>query len=91
MLRSDLAALYSVPVRALVEVVRRIPMPPRGFPLCACFGRVQILEVTEAGLAMRSGVLRSARAVPVDIAIMRTLVQLRALPATLADLRREIE
>jgi hypothetical protein len=53
---------------------------PEGFPVSAYFGRVQILEVTEQGVAMLSSVLRSARAVQVNIAIMRTFVHLRALP-----------
>jgi hypothetical protein len=40
---------------------------------------------------MLSSILRSARAVQVNIAIMRTLVHLRALLATHEDLRRKIE
>lgn len=46
---------------------------------------------TEQGVAMLSSVLRSKRAVEVNIAIMRTFVKLRELLATNAALRREIE
>jgi ORF6N domain len=47
--------------------------------------------VTEQGVAMLSSVLRSARAVEVNIAIMRTFVQLRRLMDSNADLARKIE
>src|SRR5947208_7370416 len=43
------------------------------------------------GVAMLSSVLRSARAVEVNIAIMRTFVQLRQLMDTNRDLGRKIE
>jgi hypothetical protein len=46
---------------------------------------------TEQGIAMLSSVLRSARAVEVNIAIMRTFVQLRRLMDTNSDLARKIE
>jgi ORF6N domain len=46
---------------------------------------------TEQGVAMLSSVLRSSRAVEVNIAIMRTFVQLRRLMDTNADLARKIE
>jgi hypothetical protein len=46
---------------------------------------------TEQGVAMLSSVLRSERAVEVNIAIMRTFVQLRRLMDTNADLARKIE
>jgi hypothetical protein len=46
---------------------------------------------TEEGVAMLSSVLRSARAVEVNIAIMRTFVQLRRLMDTNRDLGRKIE
>src|SRR5438034_1639179 len=46
---------------------------------------------TEQGGAMLSSVLRSARAVEVNIAIMRTFVQLRRLMDTNRDLARKIE
>jgi hypothetical protein len=46
---------------------------------------------TEQGVAMLSSVLRSTRAVEVNIAIMRTFVQLRRLMGTTRDLARKIE
>jgi hypothetical protein len=45
----------------------------------------------EQGVAMLSGVLRSRRAVQVNIAIMRTFVQLRRLMDSNRDLARKIE
>ena len=46
---------------------------------------------TEHGIAMLSSVLRSPRAVAVNIAIMRTFVQLRRLMDSNRDLARKIE
>src|SRR5437667_8703370 len=46
---------------------------------------------TEQGVAMLSSVLRSSRAVQVNIAIMRTFVRLRRLMDTNRDLARKIE
>jgi len=46
---------------------------------------------TEQGVAMLSSVLRSPRAVEVNIAIMRTFVQLRRLMDTNRELARKIE
>ncbi|MCD6393221.1 MAG: ORF6N domain-containing protein [Planctomycetes bacterium] len=46
---------------------------------------------TEQGVAMLSSVLRSKRAVEVNIAIMRTFVKLREILADNALLRRKIE
>ena len=46
---------------------------------------------TEQGVAMLSSVLRSTRAVQVNIAIMRTLVQLRRLMDSNRDLARRID
>jgi hypothetical protein len=46
---------------------------------------------TEQGVAMLSSVLRSERAVQVNIAIMRTFVQLRQMLGTHADLARKLE
>jgi hypothetical protein len=46
---------------------------------------------TEQGVAMLSSVLRSSRAVQVNIAIMRTFVQLRRLMDSNRDLARKIE
>src|SRR5437868_14619481 len=46
---------------------------------------------TEQGVAMLSSVLRSRRAVAVNIAIMRTFVQLRRLMDSNRELARKIE
>ena len=46
---------------------------------------------TEQGVAMLSSVLRSQRAVQVNIAIMRTFVRLRELLANHKDLARKLE
>jgi hypothetical protein len=46
---------------------------------------------TEQGVAMLSSVLKSDRAIQVNIAIMRTFTQLRLMFATHEDLRRKIE
>ena len=46
---------------------------------------------TEQGVAMLSSVLRSKRAVQVNIAIMRAFVQLRQMLATNANLSRKLE
>ena len=46
---------------------------------------------TEQGVAMLSSVLRSQRAVEVNIAIMRTFVQLRRLMDSNRDLARRID
>jgi len=46
---------------------------------------------TEQGVAMLSSVLRSPRAVNVNIEIMRTFVQLRLLLTTHADLARKLD
>jgi hypothetical protein len=46
---------------------------------------------TEQGVAMLSSVLRSARAVAVNIAVVRAFVHLRGLAATHRDLARRID
>jgi hypothetical protein len=49
------------------------------------------MAFTEQGVAMLSSVLRSAQAVEVNIAIMRTFVQLRTLMDGNRELARRIE
>jgi len=46
---------------------------------------------TEQGISMLSSVLRSSRAVQVNVAIMRTFVRLREMLATHEELRRKID
>jgi hypothetical protein len=110
MLSSDLAPLYAVPVKALVQAVKRNASRfPEDFLFQLTSEEFRFLKsqsvtstwggprralpyaFTEQGVAMLSSVLRSARAVQVNIAIMRTFVHLRALLATHEDLRRKIE
>jgi hypothetical protein len=55
------------------------------------FGGAAPYAFTEQGVAMLSSVLRSPRAVEVNIAIMRTFVQLRRLMDSNRELARKIE
>ena len=54
-------------------------------------GGARPMAFTEQGVAMLSSVLRSRRAVQVNIAIMRTFVRLREMLATHADLARRLD
>jgi len=109
-LRSDLALLYSVPVKALVQAVRRNEARfPEDFLFQLNWEEMKNLKsqivtsswvgarrarpyaFTEQGVAMLSSVLRSDRAVQVNIAIMRAFVQLRSMLAAHEELRRRIE
>ena len=53
--------------------------------------RVPPYAFTEQGVAMLSSVLRSPRAVAVNIAVMRAFVRLRTLLASYADLARRLD
>ena len=55
------------------------------------FGGFLPLVFSEQGVAMLSGMLRSKRAVQVNIAIMRAFVNLRQILASHADLARKLE
>ena len=98
MLSSDLAALYGVEPRALVQAVKRnrerfpkdfmFQLNAREFAVLksqiviSTWGgarRASPYAFTEQGVAMLSSVLRSKRAVLVNIQIMRTFVRLRRL------------
>ena len=109
MLSNDLADLYGVAPKALVQAVTR---NRSRFPHDFMF-RLTAMEVknlksqnvtsswggsrrppyafTEQGVAMLSGVLRSARAIKVNVAIMRAFVRLRALTGQFAELARRID
>jgi ORF6N domain len=109
MLSTDLARLYRVEVRALIQAVQRnIERFPADFLfqltdeeqknlksqfVISSWGGVRRAPYafTEQGVAMLSSVLRSPRAVQVNIAIMRTFVRLREMLATNQKLRRKIE
>ncbi len=110
MLDRDLAALYGVQTRALVQAVRR---NADRFPSDFMFKltseefeslRSQIViskgrggrryppyAFTEQGVAMLSSVLKSRRAIRVNIAIMRTFVRLRYVLATDKELARRLD
>jgi hypothetical protein len=111
MLDQDLAFLYQVPTKALVQAVKR---NADRFPADFMFQlskdelerwRSQIVTsnpslkmglrrppyaFTEQGVAMLSSVLKSKRAVLVNIAIMRTFVRLREILITHKDLARKL-
>ncbi|MFN8628003.1 MAG: ORF6N domain-containing protein [Candidatus Binatia bacterium] len=53
--------------------------------------RYAVFAFTEQGVSMLSSVLRSERAVQVNIAIMRTFVELREMLASHKDLARKLE
>jgi len=55
------------------------------------FGGAQPYAFTEQGVAMLSSVLKSKRAIQVNVAIMRTFVKLREMMATHKDLARQLK
>jgi len=110
MLSPDLAALYAVEPRALVQAVKRnIDRFPNDFMfqltraefanlksqiVTSSWGgarRATPYAFTEQGVAMLSSVLRSRRAVRVNIEIMRAFVRLRQMLASHADLARRLD
>lgn len=70
----------------LDEVVSQTVIPNR-----SVFGGAFPMAFTEHGVAMLSSVLRSPRAIEVNLAIMRTFVQLRRLMDSNRELARRIE
>ncbi len=97
MLDRDLAVLYGVKTKALKQAVRRnISRFPDDFMFELSKEdktglRYAPMAVTEQGVAMLSTVLKSERAIDVNIAIMRAFVKMRQMLATHADLKRKIE
>ena len=109
-LDSDLASLYGVTTKALVQAVKRnidrFPTDSMFQLTPEEFGRLRSQTVTsnagrggrrtppyaftEQGIAMLSSVLRSPRAIHVNIEIMRTFVKLRAMLASHEDLSRKL-
>jgi len=108
MLDSDLAQLYGVATKALIQAIKR---NEDRFPEDFMFQlteqefnnlRSQIVTsswggrryppyaFTEQGVAMLSSVLRSKRAVMVNVEIMRAFVRLRQMLASNADLARKL-
>jgi len=111
MLDSDLADLYEVETKVLLQAVRRnVERFPNDFMFQLDVNETTNLRsqfvtsslrhggrrylpyaFTEQGIAMLSSVLRSKRAIQVNIAIMRTFVKLRELLKTHKDLAEKIE
>ncbi len=109
MLSTDLADLYEVEPRALVQAVKRnMERFPEDFMfqlsqeefdnlksqiVISSWGglrRATPYAFTEQGVAMLSSVLRSKRAVMVNVEIMRAFVRLRQMLAAHADLARKL-
>ena len=119
MLSGDLAALYEVPVKVLMQAVKRnIDRFPEDFmfqlgqeewerlrsqfvtsnlpdPVEQKSGRggqrYAPYAFTEQGIAMLSSVLRSPRAIQVNIEIMRAFVRLRRILSEHKELSRRID
>ena len=102
MLSTDLAALYGVAPKALVQGVKRnAERFPADFMLhlksqsvTSRWGgvrRAMPCAFTEQGVAMLSSVLRSPRAVAVNVEIMRAFVRLRRTALTIAQLGRKVD
>lgn len=110
MLSPDLALLFEVEPKVLVQAVKRnIERFPDDFIFQLSAAEWGILKsqfvtsswggmrralpyaFTEQGVAMLSSVLRSDRAISVNIEIIRTFVRLRQLMAAHSDLARKIE
>ena len=110
MLSTDLAELYQVEPRVLVQAVKRnIARFPQDFMfqlteeefsnlksqiVISSWGglrRAAPYAFTEQGVAMLSSVLRSKRAIQVNIEIMRTFIRLRRILASHAELARKLD
>lgn len=111
MLDEDLADLYGVETRRLIEQVKRNRARfPEDFMFQLSKEEAAVLRsqiaisnggsggrryvpyvFTEQGVAMLSGVLKSKRAVAVNIAIMRAFVELRRAAAGYAALEKRLD
>jgi hypothetical protein len=109
MLDSDLAALYGVQTKVLLQAVKRNKDRfPEDFMFQLSKAEYVILRsqfvtskrggrryppyvFTEQGVAMLSSVLRSQRAITVNILIMRAFVQLRELISSHKELGAKLE
>jgi hypothetical protein len=109
LISTDLAELYGVEPRALVQAVKRnIDRFPQDFMIQLTQKEFSVLKsqivisslgglrratpyaFTEQGVAMFSSVLRSKRAIQVNIEIMRAFVRLRQMLASHAGLARKL-
>ncbi len=110
MLSMDLAELYDVEARALIQAVKRnhgrfpndfmFQLSAAEFAnlksqiVTSSWGglrRAAPYAFTEQGVAMLSSVLKSHRAIQVNITIMRTFVQLRELAVTHKELSSKLK
>jgi hypothetical protein len=111
MLDEDLADLYGVETRVLVQQVKRNEKRfPADFMFQLSKAEAEALRsqfvisnegrggrryapyvFTEQGVAMLSGVLRSDRAVAVNIEIMRAFVELRRVAGSFAELQKRLD
>lgn len=107
MLDADLASLYAVPTRVLLQAVRRnAERFPKDFTFeltkqevrdlrsqlvtSSWGGRRSLPHVfTEQGVAMLSSVLRTPRAIAVNIEIMRAFVRLREVLVANEELAKQ--
>ena len=77
--------MFQLTAREVAQLVSQFVIPSRQI-----LGGSLPYVFTEQGVAMLSSVLSSARAVTVNIAIMRTFVQVRALVASNRDLAERL-
>jgi ATP-dependent Clp protease ATP-binding subunit ClpA len=109
MLDTDLAELYGVQTKVLLQAVKRnLDRFPVDFMFQLTKQEFKVLRsqfvtsswggrrsapyaFTEQGVAMLSGVLNNARAIAVNIEVMRAFVRLRAAIADNGELARKIE
>jgi hypothetical protein len=113
MLDEDLAGLYGVETKRLVQQVKRnLKRFPGDFMFQLSKVEAEALRsqiatsndgqsrggrryapyvFTEQGVAMLSGVLRSDRAIAVNIEIMRAFVELRRVASSFAELEKRLE
>lgn len=108
-LDAEIAALYGVETRSVVQAVKRnLDRFPEDFLFQLTQDEVRVLRsqsviskrggrrylpyaFTEQGVAMLSSVLRSERAVQVNVDVMRTFVRLRRMTSVQAELARKLE
>jgi hypothetical protein len=111
MLDEDLADLYGVETKRLIQQVKRnLKRFPKDFMFQLAKAEAEALRsqiatsndgrggrryapyvFTEQGVAMLSGVLRSDRAIAVNIAIMRAFIELRRAAAGYAALEKRLD
>jgi hypothetical protein len=111
MLDEDLADLYGVETKRLIQQVKRnLKRFPEDFMLRLTKAEAEALRsqiatsndgrggrryapyvFTEQGVAMLSGVLRSDRAIAVNIEIMRAFVELRRVAGSFEELQKRLD